>query len=244
MKKALNALLAFLTSLNIGLGDQLAFKNNEANLKVEEEQYSEALKGYRDAQIESPTNSTLNYNIGTVYLKQDKFDEAVADFQMALVNAKDAELEAATYYNMGNAYFENGKWVQAIQAYKNCLELTPEDMDAKYNLEYARKKLKEEVEKQQQNQQQQQQQQSQQQQQQGEKDQQDKEQQEQQMAQAQEQKDKEEQQDQQAQPEEEKEMLMSEEEARRLLEAIEKEEKDIQKKLRERPFSGKQRPKK
>jgi membrane peptidoglycan carboxypeptidase len=44
-------------------------------------------------------------------------------------------------YNLGNALYQAGKYKESIDAYKNALRKTPGDMDAKHNLQLAMKKL-------------------------------------------------------------------------------------------------------
>jgi len=136
------------------------------------------------------------------------------------------------------------KLPESILAYKKALELNPEDEDAKYNLEYVRAKLKDNSEKQpQENQQQEQRQQDQQNQdteQNSEEEQQDEQEQKQSSEEQQnpDQQQEEQQQEQAAEPKE-----ISKEDAERLLNALQNEEKDLLKeqkpKRRGRPFRGK-----
>jgi Ca-activated chloride channel family protein len=49
---------------------------------------------------------------------------------------------------MGNALFRINKLDESIVAYKKALELNPSDMDAKFNLEFAREQIKKKKEQQ------------------------------------------------------------------------------------------------
>merc|ERR1712065_74522 len=51
--------------------------------------------------------------------------------------------KAEVFHNLGNSFLEAEKYQESIEAYKNALRNNPRDMDSKYNLEYARKKLEE-----------------------------------------------------------------------------------------------------
>ena len=51
-------------------------------------------------------------------------------------------LRGASHYNRGNALFNEGKWADAIDAYKDSLRANPRDQDAKYNLGIALRTLK------------------------------------------------------------------------------------------------------
>jgi Ca-activated chloride channel family protein len=123
----------------------------------------EALKFYKDAEIEKPETPELSYNLGNVMYQQEKYQDALERYYKGL-SSGEVEDQAWSYYNLGNAFYRSGKYPEAIQTYKKCLELTPDDEDAKYNLEFVRKKMKEMLDKEaqrQQNQQNQQQQQEQ-----------------------------------------------------------------------------------
>ena len=239
------AFCLFLLGTNL-YADALSGKNSKANKLYEEKKYEDALKVYRDAQIEAPESAELHYNIGTTLYRKKKFDEALKELEKSL-SGQDAAVQQKTYYNMGNCHYRAGddmikmgqqegleRLKQSIEAYKKALELDPNDQDAKFNIEFVQNKLKElaqnspQDKKQPQNQRQQQQQQQNQQQKEQDKQPDQKNQQQQQ----QDQNEKQEQGEQQPQP---KKAEMSEEDAKRILDALKNEEKDLQKKLRRMP---------
>ena len=196
------------------------------------EALEEALKFYRDAEIEKPESPELSYNLGNVMHQQEKYQDALERYFKAL-SSDEVQHQAQAYYNLGNTFYRSGKYPEAIQAYQKCLELTPEDEDAKYNLEFVRKKMKEMLDKEQQRQQNQKQQQDQSEQ----KEQQQKNQQQQQQQQKQqedqsqsqqlkEEKKQEEQKQEQLKPKE----GMTKEDAERILNALKDDEKEILKK--------------
>lgn len=193
----------------------------------------EALRFYRDAEIDRPESPELSYNLGNVMHQQEKYQDALERYYRAL-SSDEIEHQAFSYYNLGNTFFRSGKYPEAIQAYQKCLELTPDDEDAKYNLEFVRKKMKEMLDKEQQrqqNQQEQQQQQSEQQEQQ----QQTQQQEQQQQDQSQPQETEEEQQQEQKQEQLEPKEGMTEEEAERILNALKDDEKELLKKQKRAP---------
>ena len=201
------------------------------------ESLEEALRFYRDAEIEKPESPELSYNLGNVMHQQEKYQDALERYYRAL-GSEEIEHQAFSYYNLGNTFYRSGKYPEAIQAYQKCLELTPDDEDAKYNLEFVRKKMKEMLDKEQQRQQNQQQQQQQ-------SEQQEQQQQTQQQQQQQEQQDQEqegqnqpqepEQQQQQRQEQMEPKEGMTEEEAERILNALKDDEKELLKKQKRAP---------
>lgn len=228
-KLRLTALPALLIGLALpamaGEVEELVATGNAA---FRNEQYSEALEQYQIAETEIPESPELDYNIAGVLHHQEKFEEAVERFTDAL-NSQDANLHNWANYNLGSTYFRMGDYQNAIASFQKVLEADPSDLDAKFNLELARKKLKENIqpeneEQDEQQQQQQQEQEQQQQQQQQNQDQNEQDQQEQQ-----------EQQEQQQQQVEEKDI--SKEDAERILNALKDDEQDVQKKVK-RQMSG------
>ena len=194
----------------------------EGNKLFVQEKYDEALNKYQDAQVQDPESPLLKFNVGDAQYKKQKFEDAAKEFEASL-NNDDVMMQSQGYYNIGNSLYRIGKLPESILAYKKALELNPDDEDAKYNLEFVRKQLKDKSQPQQQDQQQQQQQQQEQQQQQQNQDQQKEKEQEQEQQQ---------QQEQQMQPED-----MSKEDAERILEAL-KEDKEEMKDARKEKISG------
>lgn len=251
-------LLFYVSILGWAFGNSLASKNNEGNKLYKEGKVDEALSKWRDAQIENPDSDKLHYNIGNGLHEQKKYEDAFKEYEKSL-SSKNSELQARAYYNMGNTYYRMSKSPEAIESYKKCLEINPDDEDAKYNIEFIKKKLKEEQKKKEQEQTESQ----------SKKDkdgerssqsqeEQDKEQKQSEIQKPEEDKEKEAKENQDKQTEEVKEKSesqkdeekpsgeekkdeMSKEDAIRLLDALKDDEKDIQKELRNQPVEGRYR---
>ncbi len=239
-------------------GDSLASKNREGNRLYKDGKVDEALSKWRDAQTENPDKKELHYNIANGLHGQKKFEDAFNEYEKVL-DSKDTELQAKTYYNIGNTHYRMGKLPEAIDAYKKCLDINPDDEDAKYNIEFVRKKIKENLKKEDKKQKESQQKENKngEQQKQGESSQAQEEQQkdqkpsdaqkleegkEKQEREAPAQQEKEQQKGSEEKPSrEEKEGEMSKEDAVRLLDALKDDEKDIQKELRNQPVEGRYR---
>jgi len=230
----------------------------EGNQLFAEQKFDEANNRYRDALLENPESPVVHFNIGDVLYKKKNYEEAIKSYEKAL-RSDDVRLQAQSYYNIGNALYKNGKLAESIQAYKKALELDPEDEDAKYNLEFVRRKLKDNAQKQPQQNQQQNQQQSGEQQQNGQQDQNDENQNEQQQRGEQNQEQQDPEQESQAQSEQSdskqkegeqqqqqqamKGQEISKEDAERILNALKDEEGELMKQrktdARARAFRGK-----
>ena len=74
-----------------------------------------------------------------------------------MLSAEEKKIQAQAHYNMGNSFFQQQAFEQAVAAYKQALELDAADEDTKVNLELALEKLQEQQQQQEQQDQQDQQ---------------------------------------------------------------------------------------
>ena len=184
----------------------------DGNKSFDKKNYSDAEVEYKKSLGKNQKSYEGNFNLGDAYYKQGKYDEAARQFELLKSQKKDKSTEAAALHNLGNTLLQGQKYPESIEAYKQALKLNPKDEDTRYNLAYAQAMLK----------QQQQQQQQQQQNQDKNKDKKD------QQKQQQEQQ-KQEQKKQEQKPQEEKKEI-SKEDAERILQALNNDEKDKHKK--------------
>ena len=75
-----------------------------------------------------------------------RFDEAQKEFLRA-TEARDPKVKESAFYNMGNSFFRLERYKEAVEAYKRALGTDPHDVRAKWNLELALRRLKEEEQK-------------------------------------------------------------------------------------------------
>ncbi len=231
MNKVLALLFALLLVSTVGAEDyiDLVKKGNEA---YQQQDYKTALEYYHGAETELPESPELEYNMAGALHQQGGYEETVERYTRAL-NTTDVNLEAQSHYNLGNTHFRMGEYEEAITNYQNALEINPDDVDAKFNLELARKRLKEQIKPEQQQQQDQQQQEQEKEQQQQQDQQQQNEQQ-----QGQQQQDQQQQQEQQPEPQPSDDKEMSREDAERILNALRDDEQDLQKKITRQANAG------
>ncbi len=214
----------------IALGAQSAHKHLRAgDLFYDQREFNVAEEAYRKANAEDES-AQGTFNLGNAIYQQERFDEAVTQYERAAEQASDPKVKAGAYYNLGNTYMQAQQFDKGVEAYINALKADPDDIDTKKNLTLALQQLQ---------QQQQQQQQEQQEQEHGQDEQQDQEQ-EQQPQQGQ---DNAPQEDQSPQPDQQEQQNLSREEAEQLLRVVDRDDQKVQEKLRK--ASGKQRkPKK
>jgi tetratricopeptide (TPR) repeat protein len=120
------------------------------NGQYDDGNFSEAEVQYRKALDENPNYFKGKFNLGDAMYEQQNFEESAKLFNdLAEANITD-EQKAGVFYNLGNNFMQGQKWAEAVESFKRSLRLKPDDFDAKYNLEYARKKLKDQQQQQQQ----------------------------------------------------------------------------------------------
>ncbi len=77
-----------------------------------------------------PENSRAHNNLGNIYFKQGRLDEAINEYLTAL--KLDPYTEA--YKNLGIAYSKQGRLDEAIKAYLTALKIRPDDAGSYFNL--------------------------------------------------------------------------------------------------------------
>ena len=141
---ALLPLLPFLTAF-----DPLTSSNRDieqGNQRMKAGKAEEALGFYDKAVARLPNDPGAHFDRGAALYALSRFDEAGQEFLRA-TEAKEGALKATAFYNLGNAFFKKDKFKEAVEAYKRAMALDPHDARAKWNLEIALKKQKDEEEK-------------------------------------------------------------------------------------------------
>ena len=115
--------------------------NEEGNQLYRQKKYAEALKRYTAAQLEAPDEPRLHYNLGNVFFRQGEAEKARDEYARALASA-DPRLDPSAVYNLGNTFLAQQKFQEAVSAYQRTLKLNPRDLDAKRNLELALLRLR------------------------------------------------------------------------------------------------------
>jgi Ca-activated chloride channel family protein len=130
--------------------DKTSRKNAQGNESYQKKDYTAALEKYIQAQDGKNHQQELSYNIANTLYQQKKYPEATKELEKS-VSASNSGLNQKVYFNRGNGFYQMGQYPQAIESYKKALELDPKDRDAKYNLELALKKAQENPQEQKQN---------------------------------------------------------------------------------------------
>ena len=121
----------------------------EGNSQFDEGKYSEAEIEYRKALDQKPGYYKGTFNLGDAMYEQENYEESGKLFTEVAEGVHPDEQKANAWYNLGNSLMKEQKYKESVEAYKNALRLKPTDQDAKYNLAYAQKKIKDQQQQQQ-----------------------------------------------------------------------------------------------
>ena len=206
----------------------------EGNKSYSANEFEKAAEQYQKSIEANPERLEGLFNLGDALYRQEKYEEAARYFNMVAQRAEDKEIKAKAYHNLGNAMVKQQKLKEGVEAYKNSLLLNPKDDETRFNLAYSMRDLQKKQEQQKDQQEQQEQEQEQEQQEQNQQEQEQEQQEQEQQEQEQEQQEQEQNQQEQEQQEQEQKNEVSREDATRLLEALENEEKKVQGKLKKK----------
>ena len=106
------------------------------NRHYRSDEYDRALRAYQAAQVMDPDRPEAYYNAGSALVGLLEYERAVVALEQSLRSAEGG-VAVSAYYNLGNIYFEMGRFQEAIRAYQQALLLDPDADDARYNLELA-----------------------------------------------------------------------------------------------------------
>jgi tetratricopeptide (TPR) repeat protein len=133
---------------------------HEGSALQREGNHQGALEKYKKAQESDPENKALDYNMGGAYHNLGEFEEAAKAFERAAGSA-DAGLSQNSIFNRGVSLYRAGEAAEgggdmeraqkmysaSAGGYKALLKTDPKDAAARHNLELALAKIKEMEEK-------------------------------------------------------------------------------------------------
>jgi tetratricopeptide (TPR) repeat protein len=118
----------------------------QGNAALQAGKAEDALAHYDKAVAKLPGEPGVHLDRGAALYALSRFDEARQEFMNATQGA-DPAVKANAFRSLGNALSKLDKHKDAVEAYKHALGLRPDDKAAKWNLEIALRKQKEEEKK-------------------------------------------------------------------------------------------------
>jgi Ca-activated chloride channel homolog len=144
--KYFSLLIALILSPSVSSTAQTAHQSmRKGDADYAKNDFKKSEEHYRRA-LESEKSSKAAYNLGNAIYGQKRYDEAIQQYDDVSKKTSDNQLKFNSFYNKGNAHFWKKEYPKAIESYKNALRLNPNDEDAKKNLALAQRMQKKEEE--------------------------------------------------------------------------------------------------
>lgn len=118
----------------------------DANKLYGDSAYLAASELYNSVDASSEFKSKANFNAANALYRADSTAKAIELLQSQSQLFTDAGDKAKSYHNLGNAYLKEGKLKEAVDAYKQSLINSPSDEETRYNYTKAKQLLKQQEE--------------------------------------------------------------------------------------------------
>lgn len=138
MRKAyLFALLLLLTALPcLAQADKADVR--KGNRRFKKENYKEAEIDYRKALVKDSTSFAALYDLASSLYEQKDYDGAASALEPLKEQAAVSKDGDKYYFNLGDAALQKKDYSTAVEAFKQSLLRSPDDMDAKESYLYAK----------------------------------------------------------------------------------------------------------
>ncbi len=113
----------------------------EGNRHYNQENFQKSELEYRKALEQNRSSVEGLFNLGAAMYRQEKFGEAAKNFSKVPENLKDPLSISSFYHNLGNSLLQSQQVEESIEAYKHALRHNPADNETRYNLAYAHQLL-------------------------------------------------------------------------------------------------------
>ncbi|MDP2984064.1 MAG: tetratricopeptide repeat protein [Candidatus Latescibacter sp.] len=127
--------------------DKASSYNKKGIKAYDNKQYDESVKQFTEALIQRPDSPELQFNRGTALSLSGKKDEALSELHTAAGGFPAKDLSAAALFNAGNTMFTAGDYQGALEEFKKAVKLDPVSRDIRYNLDLTARKLSREEQK-------------------------------------------------------------------------------------------------
>jgi Ca-activated chloride channel family protein len=119
----------------------------EGNRLYDGGRYQEAHQQYLEGLAAAPESPVILFNDGNALYRSEDYQRAMDAYREA-IESGDPELASAAWYNMGNALYRQQQLEPSLEAYKQALRLSPGAVDAKHNLERVLQELQQQQQQQ------------------------------------------------------------------------------------------------
>ncbi len=140
--RSATALLGMTLAVSPAEGQAGRDRVREGNRLYDEGRFAEAHQKYLEAMAEAPDAPIIPFNDGNALYQTTDYQRAMEAYQRA-IEAGDPALASSAWYNLGNTLYRQQQLEQSLEAFKQALRLNPQDGDAKHNLERVLEQMQE-----------------------------------------------------------------------------------------------------
>ena len=133
--------------------ESAASANNKGIDAYREGDYEKSVEQFTDAIVREPESEIIRFNRGTALSAAGNREEALSELTRSAAASKDNGFAAGAYFNAGNTFLRNSELDAAIDQYRKAIKLDQASPDIRHNLELALR-LRDQQQQQQQKQQQ------------------------------------------------------------------------------------------
>jgi tetratricopeptide (TPR) repeat protein len=129
------SLLLFSSSASAASLD--AYLSNRAGLNhFKDKQYFQSYQDFLKALEKEPLNPDLQMNLGATFVANEEWDKAEKAFMAAYAMSKgDSSREFLALFNLAYSRWQKSDIDKALEAYQKCLEIEPESLEVKTDIE-------------------------------------------------------------------------------------------------------------
>jgi tetratricopeptide (TPR) repeat protein len=131
--------MVFLCAVNSAVFSSVYGDVRSGNRDYQKGNYKKAVERYDRAVKKKPGWDIPLFNLGDARYREKNFKEALEDYD----KIKGTLYLSKVNYNRGNIHYAMKDYEKALESYKEALRKSPEDHDAKYNLELVLRKMEE-----------------------------------------------------------------------------------------------------
>lgn len=113
----------------------------KGNRAFNEGKYADAEANYRVEKSKTDNKSSAVYNLGNAIYKQKSYEESKAAYLKAVEQSTNKTEKHRAYHNLGNVLMQEKNYQAAVEAYKNALRNNPYDEKTRYNYALAKDML-------------------------------------------------------------------------------------------------------
>jgi tetratricopeptide (TPR) repeat protein len=142
MVRSLVALI-FFAPLLLKAQSQYAEQLRAGNSAYTDSNYTQAEEAYRKSAADDPSSAKAAFNLGDALYRQERYEEAIEAFEKSYGKQSDPQQQSKSLQNLGNAHYQMKNYLEAAKAYGESLKLDPENEEARYNMAQAIRRIQE-----------------------------------------------------------------------------------------------------